>query len=184
VPAGRFQRALDAAQARFAGPPLYGDESFQLSSLVSFVVSLGEDRINFERPMFLSQCSRVAAAGQFPKLRLIPQTNAVEVVACWASRPANAVDLVVSFLPVPVATGTVQTIYSSDGTRDADALVTTFEDATLAGAASLEGSANLSAIVPVAGVLLGPGRMLQIESDAAGTPILGGFIWRELVADR
>jgi hypothetical protein len=179
----RWQRPLDEALERFAGLQGAGGSSgFQLSPLVSFVVSMGRDRCDLERPVFWN-ASRVApGAGNVVKFSLEARRGAIELVSGYAVGDGNRLEAWLN--DVPVTAGFLPENFSThEGAVDNGVFGAQVSGVGL-GIPTVFGVNFDMVDLRVAGMLLPLGRAIALESTVGANVTACGFSWRSIAGDR
>jgi hypothetical protein len=181
-PPQRFEQAAVAAQARFVGLGGAGGQNLLLPPFVSYVISLGSDRTDAERVVFASQHEFNSGGGNVGSVILtnnhVNSQIDLELVAAFLSRSGGNVNVGMAFeansLPESLSLDTTST----------DASLSQALSAPIGAASSMTHGfatvANVSVFLPLAGVLIIPGRQIRLEGDVLAVAYQGGFIWREI----
>ena len=190
VPA-RFEQAAVSAQARFAGLGGAGGSNLLLIPEVLYTVSLGQDRTDPERVVFVAIFEFASGAGAVGSVLLSNQVRGlgaagsqvdVEIQAAWLSRPGGSLGVGWQFqnsdLPDAFAAGTS----STDGSVAAACAASRAAASVLAHGFSVPASTVL--FLPVEAYIIPPGRQIMVEGDANAANYQGGFVWRELPRGR
>jgi hypothetical protein len=179
----RFQRALDGLQSRFRGPPMVGDEGFTFANEVTFGVSLGEDRTDYERISFAVGIDVPAVAGRF-NVAVIEATEDLELTAAYAVRTGGGGDWNWQFLPAGFSGGYLQhldAVTQRTAEAGSGALYFTGSDALVTqGVQFFSTTQNPLLYVTPDFCVLPAGRAMKLQCENVNTGIRAGFAWRRL----
>lgn len=175
----RWQRALEGALERYAGPNSAGGRAFAIADVISFVVLLGTDHPDTARPTYIDGEEITAGAGVAAQLSLTADGGDVEILAAWASRPANQLNVLAFFEEIaPTGLVSINTTQSYD-TQRSFGLFRADTNAAAAVEFNLTGPQATSVELPgIRGTILEQGRRLVFRQTSLADTLAGGFVWR------